>query len=100
MARVVGGNDPNDLAFFERHALIAEGNIMKRIALVVGVLSVLLGGLWLLQGLGVVHVRPILCFANCAPVQGPSSTWATTGAFALAAGVLAILYSRKRGARR
>lgn len=73
---------------------------MKRIALVVGVLSVLLGGLWLLQGLGVVHVRPILCFANCAPVQGPSSTWAIIGVSVLTAGVLAILYSGKRSTRR
>lgn len=69
---------------------------MKTIALVAGVLGVLLGGLWLLQGLGVVHIRPILCFANCAPIQGPSSTWAISGAFVLAVGVLAILYSRRR----
>ncbi len=77
-----------------------EGNTMKKIAPVVGVLGVLLGGLWLLQGLGIVHVRPILCFANCAPIQGPSSTWTTIGALVLTAGVLAILHSRKRGTRR
>lgn len=69
---------------------------MKTIALIVGVLGALLGGLWLLQGLGVVHIRPILCFANCAPIQGPSSTWATSGAFVLTVGVLAILYSRRQ----
>jgi len=69
---------------------------MKGIALVVGILAVLLGGLWLLQGLGVVHVRPILCFANCAPVQGPSSTWAVVGAVVLVAGALTIRYSRRR----
>jgi hypothetical protein len=74
---------------------MAEENTMKAIVLVVGVISALLGVLWLLQGLGIVHVWPILCFADCAPVQGPSSTWATIGVFALAAGVLAILYSRK-----
>jgi len=73
---------------------------MRRIALMVGVLGVLLGGLWLLQGLGIVRVRPILCFANCAPVQGPSSTWATVGVVVLAAGVLAILYARGRRTRR
>jgi hypothetical protein len=72
---------------------------MKRIALVVGMLSVLLGGLWLLQGLGVVHIRPILCFANCAPVQGPSSTWAVIGVLVLTAGILAIRYSRNRRTR-
>ena len=73
---------------------------MKPIALVVGVLSVLLGGLWLLQGLGVVHLRPILCFANCAPVEGPSSTWAGIGVVVLTAGVLVLLYSRGRRPRR
>jgi hypothetical protein len=72
---------------------------MKRIALVVGMLSVLLGGLWLLQGLGVVRIRPILCFANCAPVQGPSSTWAVIGVLVLTAGILAIRYSRNRRTR-
>jgi len=69
---------------------------METIDLLVGVLSVLLGGLWLLRVLGFVHVRPILCFASCAPIQGPSSAWATIGVLVLTAGVLAILYSRKR----
>ena len=44
--------------------------IMNWIALVAGAISVLLGGLWMLQGLGVVHIRPILCFANCEPFRG------------------------------
>ena len=69
---------------------------MKRVALVLGVLSVLLGGLWLLQGLGVVHLRPILCFANCTPIEGPSTPWAIAGAVAVIAGVLAIRFSRPR----
>jgi hypothetical protein len=76
------------------------GNTMKTIGLIVGVLSVLLGGLWLLQGLGIVRIRPILCFANCEPIQGPSSTWAIIGGFVLIAGVLAILYSRGRRTQR
>lgn len=69
---------------------------MKVIILILGVLGVLLGGLWLLQGLGLVHVRPILCFANCAPVQGPSSAWTIIGFVVLAAGVLTIRHSRRR----
>lgn len=74
---------------------------MKAIALVVGVIGVLLGGLWLLQGLGIVHVRPFLCFADCTPVQSPSATWATIGGCVFAAGFLAILYSRtSRSARK
>lgn len=57
-----------------------------------------LGGLWLLQGLGVVHVRPILCFADCAPVQGTSAAWAIIGFLLVAVGAFAMLISRKRRA--
>jgi hypothetical protein len=73
---------------------------MKKMTLVGGVIGLLLGGLWLLQGLGIVHIRPILCFANCEPVQGPSTAWAITGFLLLAAGVMAIYFARKgRGQR-
>ena len=83
------------LMFCGRPIFTAENNTMKRFLLAVGVVSVFLGGLWLLQGLGVVHLRPILCFANCEPVQGPSSTWATIGGILLIAGVFAIRYARQ-----
>jgi hypothetical protein len=73
---------------------------MNKMVLVAGVICVLLGGLWLLQGLGVVHVRPILCFADCAPIQGASPTWAIIGLLLLTAGVLAIFISLKRRNRR
>jgi hypothetical protein len=70
--------------------------MMRIIALVCGVIAVLLGTLWLLQGTGIVHLRPILCFADCAPVQGPSATWALIGAVMLAVGGFGILWSRKQ----
>lgn len=73
---------------------------MKSIATVLGVLAVLLGGLWLLQGLGVVHLRPILCVADCEPLQGPSATWAVTGFLVLAAGILVIRYARNARTRK
>lgn len=73
---------------------------MKQIALVVGVVSVLLGGLWLLQGLGIVHVRPILCFADCAPIQAASRTWAIIGCLVVTAGVIAIIFSVNARAQR
>lgn len=69
---------------------------MRTIALVVGVISVSLGGLWLLQGLGVVHIRPILCFVDCASVQEPSRKWAIIGSFVVAVGAFVIFYSRLR----
>lgn len=73
---------------------------MNKLALIVGVIGVLLGGLWLLQGLGVVHVRPILCFADCAPVQGASTSWAVIGFFLVTAGLLVIFISLRRHMRR
>ena len=69
---------------------------MRKIALAVGIICVLLGGLWLLQGLGLVHVRPILCFADCAPLQEASTTYAILGLLMVVAGALAIFRSRKR----
>ena len=70
--------------------------MMRVASLVFGVIAVLLGALWLLQGLGIVHVRPILCFADCAPVQGPPPTWAIVGTLTIAVGGLAVLWSRRR----
>ena len=69
--------------------------MMRTVALVFGVIAVLLGGLWLLQGLGIVQLWPILCFADCAPIQGPSVTWAVVGTIALAVGGVGIAWSRR-----
>jgi hypothetical protein len=72
---------------------------MKKVAFVVGVISLLLGGLWLLQGLGVLHIRPVLCFADCEPIQGASRAWAVTGLLMVTAGAIAILFSLKTRAQ-
>jgi 2-hydroxy-6-oxonona-2,4-dienedioate hydrolase len=69
---------------------------MIRAARVFGILSALLGGLWLLQGLGIVHVRPILCFADCAAIQGPSPTWVIIGGITLVISGLLIFWSMRR----
>jgi hypothetical protein len=68
----------------------------RTIAVVLGAGAALLGGLWLLQGLGVVRLRPILCFAACEPVQGPSTAWAVIGGLVLAAGVAALALAVRR----
>ena len=60
---------------------------------VFGIVAGLLGGLWLLQGLGLVLMRPILCFVDCAPVQGPSLTWAIVGAITLAVGASGLVWT-------
>lgn len=69
---------------------------MRILVSVAGGLVTMLGGLWFLQGLGVIHVRPILCFADCAAIQGRSMTWTAVGLIAISAGVLAIALSLRR----
>lgn len=69
---------------------------MNWIIIAVGVIAILLGGLWLLQGLGLVYMEPILCVADCEPLEGPSAGWAITGFIVLAIGGLAVAYGLKR----
>jgi hypothetical protein len=69
---------------------------MRRVVLFLGFFAALLGGLWLFQGLGFVQMDPILCFADCVPVQGPSATWAVIGAVVLLDGGAVMLWSLKR----
>ena len=69
--------------------------MMRIIGWVFSVIAMLLSGLWLLQGLGILHLRPLLCFADCAPVQGPSAQWAVIGAITLAVGGLGVVWLRK-----
>jgi hypothetical protein len=72
---------------------------MKKIALtVIGVILVLLGGLWLVQGLGLVTIEPIACVAGCEPLEGPSPMWAAIGFAVLAAGLGAIYLAFRRRA--
>ena len=73
---------------------------MKNVVLVFGIVASLLGGLWLLQGLNIVHVQPILCLADCAPVGGASPKWAIFGAVLLVSGVAAVWWYRKRKFKR
>ena len=72
---------------------------MKTVARLAAVFAVLLGGLWLLQGLGAVHVQPIRCLTECAPVQEPSAIWAIVGFITAMAGILAIRRSVKRSSQ-
>ncbi len=71
---------------------------MKAIGVTVGGVGVLLGGLWLLQGLGLVEIDPIACVGDCVPVRGASPMWAVIGFVVLAAGAVAIYYSLRRRA--
>jgi LPXTG-motif cell wall-anchored protein len=70
------------------------------LAKIVGTVFALLGGLWLLQGLGIVHVRPILCFADRAEIRGQSVTWSVVGGVLLSVGFILIFWRFKRQAKK
>ena len=66
----------------------------------VGTGATLLGLLWLLQGADLVHVRPILCVADCQPLQGGSIGWMVAGALFSIVGLAAVragIRWRRRG---
>ena len=64
----------------------------KNIALIIfGIILSFLGILWFLQGSDLVHINPILCFADCTPITGTSVTWQIAGGIVFVIGV-AILY--------
>lgn len=56
----------------------------------------LLGLLWLLQGAGIVHIKPILCAANCEPIEGTSLLWQIIGTIVFLAGTTIIGLCMKR----
>lgn len=69
---------------------------MKIALIVIGLVAAGLGGLWIVQGIGLVRLKPVLCVANCAPVQGPSLTWALIGALVLLLGLFLLSKGVKR----
>jgi hypothetical protein len=60
---------------------------MRIFKFVSGIVLALLGLLWTLQGADLIHIKPILCFANCEPLVGGSITWLVVGLVVLALGV-------------
>lgn len=72
---------------------------MKVAVGIFGLLALLLGALWLLQGTGLIHIRPILCVANCEEVQRPSAVWAAAGLILAIIGAWAMRYGFRRPRR-
>lgn len=70
---------------------------IKRISvLIVGGILIFLGLLWFLQGSDIVHMQPILCFANCEPITGKSPTWQVVGAVVFIAGFVILSKNIKK----
>jgi hypothetical protein len=63
---------------------------------VLGVILMLLGLLWILQGADLIQIRPILCFADCQPLVGGSPLWLTIGVATLVIGLAITVLVRRR----
>lgn len=62
---------------------------IKHIVLsLISIILTILGLLWFLQGSDILHLRPILCFANCEPIIGKSLPWQIIGAITFIIGIL------------
>ena len=70
--------------------------MLSRIQTIFGALLVALGALWAMQGAGWVHIKPILCFADCVEVRGASMQWLVTGLAAIASGATLCYIARRR----
>lgn len=63
---------------------------------ILGAIVALLGLLWVVQGLGIIQIGPILCVADCEPITGRSAQWTVIGVVALFVGIVIV----KAGLRR
>jgi hypothetical protein len=70
--------------------------MLKWIGAIVGVLILALGGLWFLQGTGIVVIEPIACVGECTALTGPSLTWALAGLAAMLVGAALLWFSFRR----
>lgn len=70
--------------------------MVNRLLQVVAGLLIALGALWSVQGAGIVHLKPILCVADCQELQGSSAEWLATGLGAIAAGAALWYFARRR----
>jgi hypothetical protein len=52
---------------------------LARVFALFGILLILLGVLWSLQGADLIRLEPVACVANCEPLTGPSTTWLLAG---------------------
>lgn len=57
---------------------------------ILGVIVALLGMLWLVQGLGIIQIDPILCAGDCEPITGRSVEWTITGTIASFVGIVSV----------
>jgi hypothetical protein len=72
--------------------------MLRVVRMAVGVLLASLGVLWTLQGADLIRIKSVLCFANCEPLIGGSTTWLLVGLVCTAIGLF-LLMSHRRSRR-
>lgn len=70
--------------------------MINRLQRVFGTLLIAVGVLWSVQGAGFLHLKPILCFADCTELQDASGQWLAIGLGTIAAGVGFWYLARRR----
>lgn len=66
-------------------------NVTKFALVLVGIIAILLGLLWFLQGTATLQMCPILCFVDCECLTGGSLLWELVGLIVLFIGI-AVFY--------
>ncbi len=65
-------------------------NTKAAVLTILGTIVGLLGMLWVVQGLGIVQVDPMLCVADCEPITGRSVQWTVIGTIILSVGIVTV----------
>ena len=72
-------------------------NRLKQIAItIIGLILAFFGLLWFLQGIAILNVCPVLCFADCECITGGSLLWEIAGAITLIIGIAIVYLSLNR----
>lgn len=71
-------------------------NAKATVLTIFGAIVALLGMLWLVQGLGILQIGPILCVADCEPITGRSMQWTVIGVIALLVGLVIVQAGLRR----
>ncbi len=71
-------------------------NTKATLLTIFGTIVALLGALWVVQGLGIVQIGPLLCVADCEPITGRSVQWTVIGTIALFVGIVTVRAGLRR----
>lgn len=66
---------------------------LKFAKIIFGIIAILLGALWFLQGVGIIQMCPVLCFADCECITGRSLLWGIIGLVVFFIGIASIYKS-------